>query len=57
MKQRKPNDFAEKPDKPLCVRYFEVVELRELVKKSQLVAGDETKSSDKSHTSIFNDRR
>jgi hypothetical protein len=36
MKQRKPKDLAKKLDKPLRVRYSEVVKLRELVKKAQL---------------------
>jgi hypothetical protein len=40
MKQRKPKDLIEEPDKPLRVRYSEVVELRELVKKAQSEVDD-----------------
>jgi hypothetical protein len=40
MKQRKPKDLADERDKPLRVRYSEVVELRELVKKAQSEVSD-----------------
>lgn len=40
MKQRKPKDLIEELDKPLRVRYSEVVELRELVKKAQSEVDD-----------------
>jgi hypothetical protein len=40
MKQRKPKDLVDERDKPLRVRYSEVVELRELVKKAQSEVND-----------------
>jgi hypothetical protein len=40
MKQRKPKDLVDELDKPLRVRYSEVVELRELVKKAQSEVAD-----------------
>jgi len=50
MKQRKPKDLAEKMDmdKSLRARYFEVVKLRELVKKAESKL-DDGKSSDRRH--------
>jgi hypothetical protein len=35
MKPRKPKDLAEKPEKPLSLRYSEVIKLREQVKQVQ----------------------
>jgi len=40
MKLRKPKKLVEMSDKPLRVRYSEVVALRELVKKAQSEAKD-----------------
>ena len=48
MKLRKQKNLLEKSDKPLRVRYSEVVALRERVKKALSEANDR-KSNDKRH--------
>jgi hypothetical protein len=57
MKQRKPKNLAEKLDKSkldksLRVRYSELVELRELVKKAESEVRGDGKSSDQPHDSL-----
>jgi hypothetical protein len=56
MKQRKPKNLAEKLDKSLRVRYSELVELRELVKKAESEVRGDGKSSDQPHDSLSRHR-
>ena len=54
MKPRKPKDLAEKPEKPLRARYFEVMTLREKVKAAQ---DNPTKEADDEYHGSFDGRR
>jgi hypothetical protein len=46
MQPRKPKDLATKPEKSPCVRYSEIVKLRELVKQARSKITEEAKTDD-----------
>jgi hypothetical protein len=57
MTPRKPKDLAEKLEKSLRVRYFEILKLRELVNRAQSKIGDQANTDDEAKTGDLNDGR